>query len=136
MGEDVVAGGGIYLGETGEESFLYMGMVRRDLHRHGLGTLLMLARLTWTIGDPGLVWVMTHEKTRGFYEKFGFERIELPPEDEPYPGFTWYGLWLDNSTRQKMGVLLRSCHFLDLTAAEPSEQASGGQPATGSENVR
>ena len=108
---EVVAGGGVELAEGCSDATLYMGIVRRDLHGQGLGTLLMLLRLAWTEGNPGRVWLMIHEKTRGFYERFGFRKVHDHPWGEAYPGFSWFGMQLGESAREVIQARLRKNGF-------------------------
>ena len=121
---EVVAGGGVELAEGCNDATLYMGIVRRDLHGQGLGTLLMLLRLAWTEGNPGRVWLMTHEKTRGFYERFGFRKVPDHLRGGAYPGFSWYALQLDESGREVLKSRLRENGFgglLDGNTASPPD---------------
>ncbi|MFO1492723.1 MAG: GNAT family N-acetyltransferase [Kiritimatiellia bacterium] len=110
INDEVVAGGGVELAEGCNDATLYMGIVRRDLHGQELGTLLMLLRLAWTDGNPGRVWLMTHEKTRGFYERFGFRKVSDHLR-AGLPRFSWYTLQLDESAREVIKSRLRENGF-------------------------
>lgn len=58
---------------------LCWGMVRRDLHGTGLGTTLAHARLEAALSDKsvGEVALNTSQHTRGFYERLGFNTVEV-----------------------------------------------------------
>jgi len=111
----LVAGGGINLGLDGSQCVLYMGVVHREHHRKGFGTLLMLARLSWTDGDSAEVWVMTHEKVRPFYERFGFEPAEPWPGLVVHSGFGMFRLNLTAEKRAEIQTILASLPVRNLT---------------------
>lgn len=67
---------------------LCWGMIRRDLHRRGLGERLLVERLQRIAEDPTLSSVMleTTPYSRGFYERHGFA-VERVVPDGFAPGF-------------------------------------------------
>lgn len=78
----LVACGG-YAGEAGDRAVavLCWGMVRRDLHRRGLGRILLRERLRRIDADPGFTSVLieTTPFSRDFYARHGFEvsRVQI-----------------------------------------------------------
>ena len=81
LSEDTIVGCG-GLTRKGDEAFFVWGMVRRDLHRQGLGTALTEARLTQARAMEGLarVTLSTSQRTAPFYARFGFVTIAETPE--------------------------------------------------------
>lgn len=73
----VVACGG-FADVDGTATRLTWGMVRRDLHRNGVGKLLLFYRLR-RIGDLNkpAVSLDTSQHTRAFFEKFGFRVVSI-----------------------------------------------------------
>lgn len=61
---------------------LVWGMVRRDLHGQGMGTLLLRARIEQirAEGRFGQVLVETTPMSRDFFARFGFVVLRLQPE--------------------------------------------------------
>jgi N-acetylglutamate synthase-like GNAT family acetyltransferase len=114
----VIGGGGINLGQTGEQSLLYLGMVHREFHRRGIGSLLMLARLAWTDGDPGLVWAIAPLQAAGFFQRFGFEPMQPPAGRRMAEGSVRLARWVYQSDRDQINDQLRSLPFRDLTLPE------------------
>ena len=57
-------------------------MVRRSLHRGGLGLRLTEALLEWARSSPDVrvVALNTSQLTTGFYERVGFHVVEVVPE--------------------------------------------------------
>ena len=88
-GEGVVACGG-YAASDGEASVavLCWGMVRRDLHRRGLGERLLSERLRRIDADPAFAWCVleTTQHSRGFYARHGFRAVR-EQRDGFAPGF-------------------------------------------------
>lgn len=72
-GQGIVACGG-YAVEASGEAALCWGMVRRDLHRRGLGERLLAERLRRIDADPAArqVVIETTQFSRGFYARYGF----------------------------------------------------------------
>lgn len=78
------------------------GMVRREMHRSGIGSLLTLTRLALLDGehDPAFVGLETTLAVEPFYQRFGFERLSYP--EQPYPGGSYYvGMGLSLSMQQR-----------------------------------
>ena len=71
-GKEVVACGGY--GIVNGTAFLSWGLVRRNRHGEGIGTLLLSYRLNRISTDySGLpLKIDTSQNTQGFYQKFGF----------------------------------------------------------------
>lgn len=71
---EVVAGAGYSISADGTTASLGWGMVHPKLHRKGLGTILLLARLQALrlIPDVECVLLDTSQHTQGFYARFGF----------------------------------------------------------------
>lgn len=78
---EIVACGGIFLTDDGQEAGLSWGMVRSDLHRTGIGRFLTEYRIDLLKKVyPGKVYkVDTSQYSAGFYVKRGFETIEVIP---------------------------------------------------------
>lgn len=78
---ELVACGGYYMREDSTEGGLAWGMVARRWHRHGLGRILLRARLRalQTVGAD-VVTVRTSQHSRGFFEREGFEEVRLVPD--------------------------------------------------------
>ena len=114
----LVGGAGINLGQTGEQSLLYLACVHPDFHRKGIGSLLLLARLAWTEGDPGVAWAVVPTRVQGFYQRFGFEPVEVPKGRQATPGFTRMGRWIYPGDRSEIQDALRSLPIRDLTGPE------------------
>ena len=75
LGQEVVGCGGLTR-EAGEDSALLVwGMVRRDLHRRGLGRALLQARLDQARRMSGVrqVRLATSQHSAPFYAGFGFQ---------------------------------------------------------------
>lgn len=77
-GEGIVACGG-YAASDGDASIavLFWGMVRRDLHRRGLGERLLLERLRRIDANPAFASTVieTTQHSRAFYARHGFEVV-------------------------------------------------------------
>jgi predicted GNAT family N-acyltransferase len=77
-GEGIVACGG-YAATDGDPSIavLFWGMVRRDLHRRGLGERLLLERLRRIDADPAFASAVieTTQHSRDFYARHGFQVV-------------------------------------------------------------
>ncbi|WP_367345213.1 GNAT family N-acetyltransferase [Stenotrophomonas bentonitica] len=68
----IVACGGITLHAEGTAAFCW-GMVRRDLHRHGMGTALTSARIAQALAAGATrVTLSTSQHTQAFYTARGF----------------------------------------------------------------
>lgn len=81
-GEDVVACGGWYY-KPDVSAYLTWGMVSRQLHGQGVGTLLVKHRLAAIKQAAGAtqtpIQIDTSQHTQGFYGKFGFVVTEVEP---------------------------------------------------------
>ncbi|MHA3774779.1 hypothetical protein ACXR0O_24925 [Verrucomicrobiota bacterium sgz303538] len=86
----ILACGGIDIQADSNSAGLTFGMVHRDSHNCGLGTLLTLTRLALLDGeyDPALVGLETTLTVEPFYRRFGFERFSRP--EQRYPGGSYY----------------------------------------------
>jgi GNAT superfamily N-acetyltransferase len=75
----LVGCGGYGFEENGKTASLVWGMVRADLHRRGLGRLLLLFRLREIGKTSGveLVRVATSQLTAPFFQKQGFKAISV-----------------------------------------------------------
>lgn len=75
-GEGIVACGGYAIGVDGTAALCW-GMVRRDLHRRGLGERLLSERLRRIDADPAArqVVIETTQFSRGFYARHGFQTL-------------------------------------------------------------
>lgn len=74
---DVVACGGF--AATPEKVVLTWGLVRNDLHGQGVGKLLLHHRLRCIQERFGAlpIHIETSQKTQGFFQKYGFEPVEI-----------------------------------------------------------
>jgi predicted GNAT family N-acyltransferase len=72
--DELVACGGHGYHDKKDAFVLAWGMVRADLHKHGLGKFLLAERLKRIYKDSGesLVKIETSQHSRGFFERFGF----------------------------------------------------------------
>lgn len=88
-GEGVVACGGYApVEQAPRTAALCWGMVRRDLHRRGLGARLLRERLRRLDRDPAYAQVLleTTQHSRGFYARYGFVAVR-EVRDGFAPGF-------------------------------------------------
>jgi GNAT superfamily N-acetyltransferase len=71
--------GGYYVTEEKSVARLVWGMVRRDMHRHGLGRFLLLFRLReiGRTGDVQMVTLGTSQHTAPFFERQGFKVVQI-----------------------------------------------------------
>lgn len=78
--QEVVACGGYAV--EGERAGLVWGMVARGLHRQGIGSLLLRARLDAIAREPGVRAVVldTSQLSRPFYERHGFAVVAETPD--------------------------------------------------------
>ncbi len=82
----VVACGGIAFAETANVATLCWGLVRNDLHRAGLGTRLVEARLAMARArHVDEILLDTSQHTTAFFARFGF-RITATTTDGYGPG--------------------------------------------------
>jgi len=92
----VAAVGGIYrTPESPQGCSLVFGMVRPELHRKGLGTALLLARLAILPRPTGLWWAFLSSAggSSAFFERFGFQhygRHALPPDMREFDCYRAY----------------------------------------------
>ncbi len=72
---EVLACGGYGIDNKKKTIVLAWGMARADLHKQGLGTLLLVERLKQIHRDFGetVVEIDTSQHSQGFFERFGFE---------------------------------------------------------------
>lgn len=79
---EVVGCGGYAVVAEAERADLCWGMVRADLQRGGLGRLLTEMRLRRAAADPRVrtVAINTSQHTVGFYERLGFQTVEVIPD--------------------------------------------------------
>ncbi len=107
----ILACGGLDMQADSNEAAFTFGMVRRDSHRLGLGSLLTLTRLGLLDGehDPAFVGLETTLAVEPFYRRFGFERLSVP--EQRYSGGGYYvgmGLWLSMQQRDSICEYLTS----------------------------
>lgn len=97
-GKIVASGGYGAIGEDGTVAALCWGMVRRDLHRCGLGRRLLVERLKRIAAEPKFtrVTIETSQYSRGFFERFGFVAKRVCP-DGFAPGLDLVEMELDLS---------------------------------------
>ena len=81
-GGRIVACGGYAPEADGESVALCWGMVARDRQGEGLGRKLLEARLDRARADADYrrVVITTSHRTRGFFEKIGFEARQVTPD--------------------------------------------------------
>ena len=86
----ILACGGLDIEGYSNNTGLTFGMVRRDSHRCGLGSLLTLTRLALLDGeyDPAFVGLETTLAVEPFYQRLGFERLSRP--EQRYTGGSYY----------------------------------------------
>ena len=78
----VIACAGLIVEAAARQAIFAWGMVDRRLHREGLGTRLVQARLALARDNPIVEEVLldTSQHTHGFYETFGFEVTKVTPD--------------------------------------------------------
>ena len=112
----IAAVGGLYrTPESPQGCSLAFGMVHPELHRRGLGTTLLLARLA-VLARPTGVWCAFLSSAGGsstFFERFGFQhygRYALPPDMKE---FDCYRAYLEESDWSTCARILaeRQVHF-------------------------
>ena len=76
----IVACGGYYVADG--TAGLAWGLVGQDRHNEGFGTALLLERLRRIarLPDAHQVVLDTTQRSRGFFERFGFETIQVAPD--------------------------------------------------------
>ncbi|MES2708071.1 MAG: GNAT family N-acetyltransferase [Verrucomicrobiota bacterium] len=109
--ETVIACGGMDLFAEANAAGFNFGLVLRDFHGQGLGTLLVLTRLALVDDDhdPAHISLETSVLTEPFYAKFGFERLSSP--EQRYLEGTYYimmGLWLTILERNEIRTFLKT----------------------------
>ena len=79
--DTIVACGGHGFHDRKQAFILAWGMVRADLHKHGLGKFLLTERLKKICSDfsDSLVKIETSQHSRGFFERFGFKTTNIIP---------------------------------------------------------
>ncbi|WP_369939899.1 GNAT family N-acetyltransferase [Xanthomonas medicagonis] len=79
---EVIACGGYSISTDGTTASLCWGMVHPTLHRQGLGTMLLLARLEALRLRPDIEQVVldTSQHTQAFYARFGFVVKQVMPD--------------------------------------------------------
>lgn len=105
----ILACGGLDIQADSNSAGLTFGMVRRDLHRFGLGSLLTLTRLALLDGehDPAFVGLETTLAVEPFYRSLGFDRLSRP--EQRYAGGSYYvsmGLSLSMQERDAIRAYL------------------------------
>ena len=108
----ILACGGVDIEAESNGAGLAFGMVRRDHHVCGLGSLLTLTRLALLDGehDPAFVGLETTLAVEPFYQRFGFERLSNP--EQRYTGGSYYismGLALPMQEREAVRAFLARC---------------------------
>jgi len=83
----IVASGGNYTRVNDGDAFLVWGMVHKDHHRQGIGTLLLQERLKLIfLHEPGArVVIDTSQHSQAFFARFGFQAKSLT-ENHYAPG--------------------------------------------------
>lgn len=78
----IVACGGYSVDRQRSTAGLCWGMVARELHGTGLGSLITTARLRAAQATPGVEQVRldTSQHTQGFYRRFGFQVEKIVPD--------------------------------------------------------
>lgn len=78
----IVACGGLTIEPHKRQASLSWGMVGKVLHRQGVGTHLVEARLTLARSVPDIdeLVLATSQHTYGFYERFGFVVSKITPD--------------------------------------------------------
>ncbi|MFA4228566.1 GNAT family N-acetyltransferase [Xanthomonas perforans] len=79
---EVIACAGYSISTDGTTASLCWGMVHSQLHRQGLGTMLLLARLEDLRLRPDIEQVVlnTSQHTQSFYARFGFVVKQVVPD--------------------------------------------------------
>lgn len=80
-GGEVLACGGIATLEAGRTGVLTWGMVRADMHRRGLGSILTTERVRMLYDMPTVecIKIDTTNEAAGFYEHLGFSTSAVAP---------------------------------------------------------
>jgi N-acetylglutamate synthase-like GNAT family acetyltransferase len=109
----VAACGGLEISGDTNAARLMFGMVDRERQRMGIGTLLMLTRLTLAPEDEptALVTLQSLLGTESFFNRFGFERVRPDERRHPETGVPYVdmGLWLTAEQRQEIRGMLAAC---------------------------
>lgn len=100
-GQVVACGGFLASHDDPAVAILCWGMVRRGLHRTGRGAHLLSARLDLIAARPDFttVSIETSQKSRGFFERFGFIAGTIVP-DGFAPGLDRVEMTLDLTQRR------------------------------------
>lgn len=102
-GPEVVGCGGVFV--RGGEGGLCWGMVARDRHRQGLGSVLLRKRLALLAEhrpEVEAVVLDTTQHSRGFFARFGFEVVKVTP-DGYAPGLDRYDMRLGHPDLLRLG---------------------------------
>ncbi|MBO9740136.1 GNAT family N-acetyltransferase [Xanthomonas axonopodis pv. begoniae] len=104
---EVIACAGYSISTDGTTASLGWGMVHPTLHRQGLGTMLLLARLEALRLSPNIEQVVldTSQHTQAFYARFGFVVKQVVPDG--------YGAGLDRwdmALDLRRRITLLKCH--------------------------
>jgi predicted GNAT family N-acyltransferase len=106
---DLVACGGLACNATTGVATCCWGLVASALHRRGVGTRLLLARLAWIVDDARFtrVELNTTQHTCAFFARFGFERLS-GTNDGCAQGLHRHGmvLLLDEERRKALRTML------------------------------
>lgn len=89
-GDAILGCGGLDIRADRNHAGLAFGMVRRDSHGLGIGSLLLLARLALVDRehDPAFIGLETSVAVAMFYERFGFQPLSHP--EIRYVGGSYY----------------------------------------------
>ena len=127
----IVACGGLEIDGDKNSNQMNCGLVLREHHRKGLGTLLTLTRLALVPPDhdPAFVGMETSVQTEPFYQRFGFERLSKPVSR--YAGASYFldmGVWLPASQKAELQAVLQALPVqfqLDFSEAISQPAESG-----------
>ena len=107
----IVACGGVALEPGGRLGSLCWGIVRADLHRQGIGRIMLLERLGVLVGDEACAAVRleTIPATEGFFRKLGFQTVESKADGHaPELDLVEMRLTLTEEVRARVRNLLRN----------------------------
>jgi len=104
----VVACGGITRQPQEPVAYLWMGLVHRDQHRCGLGTLMLLTRLAHLRDQLTAVGLETTALAEPLYQRFGFRRCS-EPEQRYIGGFSHFTMYrhITRAECEQIRLLLR-----------------------------
>ena len=119
-----IACGGLAI--EGTEARLCWGLVAEQLHRRGVGRLLLDVRLAMACGTPGVTEVTmdTSNETAGFFERHGFTTIHVI-ENYHRPGLHRHDMQLAldatarAAIRQRLDAASAAGHRIEQGILEP-----------------